>query len=232
MKSPWRRDSKVIYKVKRVSGAVDIGTKWDQGQWQDVEALEIANYMGDKPAHFPKTEAKLVYDEANIYLFFRVEDGFVRSVATEYHGSVWEDSCIEFFFTPGRDISEGYFNIEMNCCGVMLLHHQTSIGQNTVPLAIEDCRKIEIASSIKERTIDPEITEPVTWTLQCRVPIAVLEKYAPVAKPAAGVIWRANFYKCGDQTSHPHWLTWSPVDKPSPNFHLPEFFGEIEFEQY
>ncbi len=218
------------YKVKRVSVPVDLDSKWDEGQWQGVEALEILNYMGDKPSHFPRAEAKLIYDEANIHVFFRVEDRFVRSVATEYHGSVWEDSCAEFFFTPGTDISEGYFNIEMNCCGVMLMAHQTGLGQNTVSVAVDDCQKIEIVSSIKEKTVDPEIAEPLTWSLQYRVPALMLEKYASVEKPAAGVIWRANFYKCGDETSHPHWLTWSPVDRPSPNFHLPEFFGEIEFE--
>ena len=25
--------------------------------------------------------------------------------------------------------------------------------------------------------------------------------------------WRANFYKCGDDTSHPHWAAWSPLKK-------------------
>jgi len=44
------------------------------------------------------------------------------------------------------------------------------------------------------------------------------------------VTWRANFYKCADSTSHPHWLTWSPVDHPTPHFHLPAFFGTLEFE--
>jgi hypothetical protein len=40
----------------------------------------------------------------------------------------------------------------------------------------------------------------------------------------------ANFYKCADQTSHPHWLTWASVDYPQPKFHLPEFFGRLVFE--
>jgi hypothetical protein len=58
----------------------------------------------------------------------------------------------------------------------------------------------------------------------------MLEKYTNVKRPATGVQWRANFYKCGDKTSHPHWLTWSVVDKPEPDFHRPEFFGILEFD--
>jgi hypothetical protein len=51
-----------------------------------------------------------------------------------------------------------------------------------------------------------------------------------VEKPGPGVTWRANFYKCADKTSHPHWLTWAHVNYPKPKFHLPEYFGRIEFE--
>ena len=38
---------------------------------------------------------------------------------------------------------------------------------------------------------------------------------------------RANFYKCGDKTAHPHYLSWSPIDTPKPDFHRPDFFGEL-----
>ena len=38
----------------------------------------------------------------------------------------------------------------------------------------------------------------------------------------------ANLYKCGDKCDQPHFLSWSPIGLPSPNFHCPEFFGTIE----
>ena len=57
----------------------------------------------------------------------------------------------------------------------------------------------------------------------------MLRRYAPVALPGPGVSWRANLYQCGDETSHPRWLTWSRVDLPSPDFHRPEFFGTLVF---
>ncbi len=39
----------------------------------------------------------------------------------------------------------------------------------------------------------------------------------------------ANFYKCGDETAVPHYGAWSPIDTPQPDFHRPEFFGEVVF---
>jgi len=41
----------------------------------------------------------------------------------------------------------------------------------------------------------------------------------------------ANFYKCADKLQHPHWLNWSPVDFPKPNFHLPQSFGVLELNE-
>ncbi|MEI3342563.1 MAG: carbohydrate-binding family 9-like protein [Coprobacter fastidiosus] len=39
----------------------------------------------------------------------------------------------------------------------------------------------------------------------------------------------ANFYKCADNSSLPHYLSWSPIETENPDFHRPEFFGEIYF---
>ena len=78
--------------------------------------------------------------------------------------------------------------------------------------------------------IDPEITDPVLWTIKYALPVTILEKYAGIEQPAAGITWKANFYKCADKSSHPHWLTWNLVDKPEPDFHCPQYFGNIVFE--
>ena len=77
--------------------------------------------------------------------------------------------------------------------------------------------------------IEPELMEPTTWEVGYRVPWKMLQAYAPVVPPAPGALWRANFYKCADASSHPHWLTWAPVRLPQPDFHRKEFFGFLEF---
>ena len=40
---------------------------------------------------------------------------------------------------------------------------------------------------------------------------------------------KANVYKCGDKTEHPHYLAWNRVEAPAPDFHRPECFGEMIF---
>jgi len=184
--------------------------------------------MGERPKHRPRTQAKALYDDRYVYVIFRVEDRYVRAVAQEYHGPVWKDSCVEFFFRPGDDLSLGYFNLEVNCGGTALFHYQKVPRENVRIVDMADMQQIEIAHSMP-RIVEPEIIRPTIWTIEYRIPLAVLEKYCKVAQPRRGVIWRANFYKCADETSHPHWLTWSAVDNPTPDFHLPQFFGILEF---
>lgn len=213
------------YKAKRIDKRIRPDAVWDKEPWTGIKALTLKNYMGDKPKHFPLTKAKVAYDDEAIYVIFRVEDQYVRAVVKENQGPVFRDSCVEFFFSPDGD--RGYFNLEMNCGGTMLFHHQIK-PRESVHIDEELIEKVEVAHSLP-KIVDPEIEEPVTWTVEYRIPFSILKKYADFITPEAGTVWRANFYKIADKTSHPHWLTWSPVQNPEPNFHLPQYFGEIEF---
>jgi hypothetical protein len=204
--------------------------EWDSPVWATAATLELKHFMGQRPAHFPRTQARLLYDHQFLYVIFRVEDRYVRAVAREHQGPVWRDSCVEFFFTPGTDTTRGYFNLEMNCGGTMLLRLQDAPVTNGRWVTPEDLARIQVISTLP-KLIEPEITEPVVWSVAYRLPLDLLSKYCPWAeRPAPGVRWRANFYKCGDDTSHPHWLTWAPVRHSKPNFHLPACFGELVFE--
>lgn len=216
-------------KVSRQINTLKIDTGWNSPPWKDIPSELLLNYMGNRPGHFPKTEVKITYDDTAIHLIFRVEDRYVRAVATEHQGNVWEDSCVEFFFTPDSDLSVGYFNLEMNCGGNMLFHFHPEAGKERIVIPKSECGQIVCNHSLPQ-IVDPEISEPVTWTVACSIPISLLRRYCKVITPALNVEWRANFYKCADKTSHPHWLTWSPVDFPKPNFHIPESFGILKFE--
>ncbi len=202
---------------------------WEISPWKEIPFQRLQNYMGEKPGHFPRTEVKIAYDQMSIYLMFQVADRYVRAVAAAHQDNVWEDSCVEFFFTPNFYVSTGYFNLEMNCGGIMLFHFQPGSGQDRIVIPKKDCNKIKVVHSLP-RIVDPEIKEPVTWRVAYSIPFGLLKRYCPVTLPGPGVEWPANFYKCGDKTSHPHWLTWSKVDFPRPNFHLPQSFGILEFQ--
>ena len=224
-----RKDMNTYTVQRSESVSHDINAVWDKEYWNHTPAMLLENHMGEKPVHFPLTRVKLRYDEKHIYVIFHVADRYVKAVAKETHGKVWLDSCVEFFFSPGPDTERGYFNFEANCKGVFLFQYHLNNREVNGAVSLEDCSKVEIAHSLQQN-VEEEIEGPLDWIIEYSIPIAVLKKYMEVDDPGAGVKWRANFYKCADETSHPHWLTWAKVDYEKPKFHLPEFFGTIEFE--
>jgi hypothetical protein len=223
-----KREIMQTYSVMRMTDPVQIDGRWEKHLWVDIPHLSLGFHMGDPPEHFPGVRAKLAYDLEMLYVIFQVEDRYVCARNQSYQEPVYQDSCVEFFFTPGENISEGYFNLEVNCGGTALFHHQLGRQVEDVPVSGVDFHQIQIAHTLP-KVIEEEITESITWVVEYCLPFSVLAKYAPLAQPGAGITWRANFYKCADKSSHPHWLTWSRVDLPAPDFHSPEFFGRLIF---
>ncbi len=218
-----------VYNVARLKEPMKIDAKWDKPQWKNITPLEITNYMGAIPGFKPEAQAKMMYDDDNLYVIFHVKDRFVRCITNEINGPVWEDGAVEFFFAPDAKQPLLYFNLETNCGGTPLMHFNLVPRKESKQLSKDDIKKIEIAHTLPQ-IIDPEMKEPVTWTLEYRIPIAMLEKYSTVTHPGKGVVWKANFYKIAENSSNPHYITWSVIKVEKPDFHRPEFFGSLIFE--
>jgi hypothetical protein len=224
-----RITEKSVYQVNRMEGEILIDGVWDKPIWKNVPAVEITHYMGNKPSFLPSTFAKLMYDEENIYGIFLVKDKFVHCLVQETNGHVSGDSCVEFFFSPDESKPLFYFNLEINCGGIPLMQYVTVPRKEYVFIDESQISKVEIAHSLPQKVF-PEIVEDITWTIEFKLPFEILEQYAGISHPKSGVKWKANFYKTASTTGNPHYLTWSHVDQPKPDFHLPQYFGTLVFK--
>ena len=170
----------MIYSVRKAHGAVNLNSNWDDTAWSNAEVAGLKNFRPEGSDHRPQTSARLLHDARGVHGIFRVQDRYVRCVRTEYHSEIWKDSCVEFFAEPkpGR----GYFNFEFNCGGAFLCNHivdptRTPDGfKQFTRLPAETGRQIQTRSSLP-RIVDPEISEPVTWTLQFFIPLTLFEKH-------------------------------------------------------
>lgn len=227
LKPAWSQQSSInkspTYAVKKLESPLTIDGNWDKPEWKNVKSVSITNFIREKPAFRPVTEVKMQYDDENIYVIFRVRDRYVRCITGKVNGPVWEDAAVELFFCPDTSRPDKYFNLEINCGGTPLMEYRSNNPSE------QDIRSIVIAHSLPKR-IDPEIVEPVVWTIEYKVPLAMLEKYGVVTRPAKGVKWKANFYKIAENNSNPHHITWSPVTHPKPHFHMPDYFGTLVFQ--
>ncbi|HXK09803.1 MAG TPA: carbohydrate-binding family 9-like protein [Vicinamibacteria bacterium] len=220
------------YRVRAARSRPSLRDGWDDSPWSATEALEIGHFRPEGSDHRPRARARLLYTEEGLCGLFHVEDRYVRSVHTRLGDPVYEDSCVEIFVQPwpGR----GYLNFEMNAGGALLAGHVTDHRRTPgglagfATLADEDARQVEVRSSLPS-VVEPEVEGPLAWQLAFFIPIGLVEKQVGALGPMAGQAWRANLYKCGDGTSHPHWASWSKVDER--NFHLPHCFGTLRFER-
>lgn len=211
------------YTIHKTDTPPDLTSSWEAPGWNQAEVARIAHFHPESSAHQPAVEVKALHDNQALYLFFRVQDQYVRAVHQGYQQQVCKDSCVEFFFQPRKDT--GYFNIEINCIGAILTYYITPETRQILESTLLD--RIEVHADF-EGIIDPEIPNPTTWTIRYKIPVDILEKYTASLRPLEGSTWRGNFYKCADATSHPHWASWAPIGHAL-NFHQPEYFGAITF---
>ena len=219
---------KQVYVVRRIDRGLFVDARWDKPQWNDIQPLTLTHSMGPSPGYTPVTQAKVAYDDSALYVIFRVQDQYVRAVADSFQGRVYEDSCVEFFFTPGENTAEGYFNLETNCMGTQLFAYQREPWTDVHNVSAADHDRMAVASSLPG-VVNPEIKTPLIWTVAYALPWSVLSRYTKMTRPQKGTRWRANFYKCANASSHPHFFTWKPVQSARPNFHLPQYFGWLVF---
>lgn len=189
----------------------------------DYQAISNANWASEYP-YTPHVAFRMAYGDEAIYLHYGVEEDSVRAVAPNDNGHVWEDSCCELFLQPADD--EVYYNIECNCAGTLLVGcGQGREGRVLAPQEI--LNGVDRWSSLGRETFEEQIGT-CRWQLALIVPLKTFFRHA--IDSLDGRILRANFYKCGDALSKPHFLSWNPIGIEKPDFHRPDFFGRLKFE--
>lgn len=171
----------------------------------------------------PITVFDIAASDTHLFVRFFVRGFGLKALYDTDNDPVWQDSCVETFIadTDGN----GYRNFEMNCIGTLLSAHQRGRGIDTVRLTPEQAAQV-IRHSTLERKPFPEKEGIYEWSVAMGIPFTLLG-FAEGERPKT---LRANFYKCADGSAKPHYVSWSPIETPKPDFHRPEFFGELIFQ--
>ncbi len=183
--------------------------------WHPIKSLNWPDLFAYKPI----VKFMIARSETSLYIHFKSEEKDVKAIYTNDHDPVWQDSCVEFFalLPNGRE----YVNFEFNCIGTALASRRLSRDNGIVPFSTQEMASIERFSSLGRKPLTVEGKS--TWELTVNIPLSLIglhdvQKTTPL---------RANLYKCGDETANPHYLSWSEIETPTPNFHCPEYFGTM-----
>jgi hypothetical protein len=183
--------------------------------------VECVNWPETFP-YAPLCSGRVARTQDALVVDFRVSGLDLRAQNLTDNGRQWEDSCVEVFIKDPQE--DTYYNFEINALGMVLACRGADRHGREARPASEMGQILRFATD-NNVIPDPtgELTGVQTWRVGVVIPfqlIGVDSKHLPKSI-------RANFYKCGDKTAHPHYLSWSPIDTPKPDFHRPEFFGEL-----
>ena len=185
------------------------------------EAIDVLNWASSF-GHKPETKFAIACSDDSFFLHFLVVEESVKALFANDQESVWEDSCVEFFcMLPEQPF---YYNFEFNCIGTCVATAREGREKNVRPFDADQLAQIERYASLGNQPFG-EKHEKTAWEICVKIPFVLLG----LDKKKLPKKLRANFYKCGDKTAIPHFVSWNPIQAKNPDFHLPEFFGEIYF---
>lgn len=182
-------------------------------------SVNEANW-GEYP-YCPKVVFSIARSRTHLFIKYSVRGLDLRAMALEDNGNVWEDSCCEFFVSHPSDGT--YYNFEMNCIGTLLASKRYSReASEKIPPSV--LKRVIRHSTLPHERVE-ERGKVFEWEVWMGIPLDLMGLDSENLPPYL----MANFYKCGDKTGHPHFLSWNPISTPAPDFHRPEFFGKIIF---
>lgn len=195
-----------------------IVTLHENGQRQVVETI---NWKHEYP-YAPLTAFTIAHSDTHIFIDFFVRCNYLRAVNYENNSHVHQDSCVEFFVSPKGE--KPYYNFEFNCIGT--IHAACREDRNNgMMLSDEQLAQVKRLPSCGTKPFQ-ELEGMFSWNLAVAIPLSLIG----IKYDGNPIDMRANFYKCADSTAAPHFLSWAPIDTPQPDFHRPEFFGDITLE--
>ena len=210
--------------VPRIEGLAkmsfdELNAAMEQGaKRQGIDVVNWSEYP-----YCPITTLDIAADESHLFLRYFVRGEGVKAAFTADNDPVWQDSCVEAFFAAPD--GEGYFNFEMNCIATLLAAKRKGRSEGVEHFTAE-----KMAQTIRFATLPREAFDEREgiheWSVVLGIPFTLLG-YSESIRPEK---MRANFYKCGDNTHIPHYVSWNPIEVTSPDFHRPEYFGELIFE--
>jgi hypothetical protein len=169
----------------------------------------------------PKVQFSMAHGSDAVFIKYFVKEKSIRAVNTTHHSPVYNDSCVEFFI--GFDDEAAYYNFEFNCIGTHLIGYGEDKQNRTL---LPD----DIGQQIKYKAVltNDQSGETIGWELTLLIPVTAFCFHNIQSLKGRNCV--ANFYKCGDELPEPHFVTWSNIQWPQPNFHLRQFFGTLVFE--
>jgi len=188
--------------------------------WGSCEPVRIEHYWsGDHAPATRHAEVRLCWSEEALHVRFVCEQNEPLVISQHPQTNVktiglWDRDVCEVFLAPNPKEPHRYYEFEAAPTGewVDLGIEFTDQGRKT---DWDYASGMSAAAEIGVQQIRVGITIP--WS-------------DDIPKPASGVTWGINLFRCVGSDEETRYLAWRPTRTPQPNFHLPSAFGILSFQ--
>jgi hypothetical protein len=185
------------------------------GRLVELPPIPLVDARTGQPPRL-RTALRLGVRNGELCVRFDGRDEGVVATHTRRDAPLWEEDVFEVFLAPGDEAARLYFELEVNPLGALF----------DARVASPDLRRatMRVDSSWTCPGFAARVTRgPARWSASLRIPLAEL------VSDGAPRAWRANFYRI-DRGAVDEFSAWSPTFADPPDFHVPERFGILRFE--
>jgi alpha-galactosidase len=189
-------------------------------EWERAAPVQLARYWSGRSAPPERqAEARLLWSEQALYVRFigRQSEPLVVSKApqvAEKTVGLWERDVCEIFVAPDGGKAEHYFEFEGAPTGEWI-----DLEIRWKPEARETDWHYSSGMTAAGRIEEGRVL------IMMRVPWEAFGR-----RPRAQELWRVNLFRCVGSGADRGYLAWQPTLTPQPNFHVPQAFGQLRFE--
>jgi len=194
-------------------------TQLDTEGLPDISAWEnspIAAFCSDwrnqNPDPGRETEVQLLWSPDQLFVRFhcRYRDIFVYEGGNARRDQLWQRDVAEVFIRPPAAEEIHYKEFEISPNGDWL------------DLDIEPDKKTVLLCDLRTRVFVDEQSR--IWIAELGIPMRCLTgSFDP------GETWRVNFFRIEGREPERFYSAWRPTYTPRPNFHIPSYFGRLDF---
>jgi len=213
------------YQIRRAASPVTIDARLDDPAWRDAPLMSAFQFCWWKEGEKEPTEARMLWDELNLYVAWFCRDRHISATVTARHGPVSRDDCVEIFVSPNPAKLRNYYTFEINAIGSMLNRCRTGWWSGPPTWEPEGVRHRTTFHGLPEKR---ESADDDHWVVELAVPFRNFARDAIHTPPQPGDTWRLNLNRTGGLTNRQS-SVWSPIPAPVRSFHTPEAFGLVRF---
>jgi hypothetical protein len=222
------------YLVRKTPKPIKIDGKLDEAAWKAAPSSGMfVNTMTGEPAQ-PNTEAKLLWDNQNLYLAFENADTDVWGTLAERDSKLWTQEMDEVMIDANGD-GKGYIELQVAPNGTIFdtylptyRKYEDSLDPKRKPYDWNS--KLKAAVKV-DGTLNKREDQDKGWTVEMALPLADvngLDSKGVKVPPAFGDKWRLNMFRMDSPKDKPQVaLGWSAPMVG--DFHKLDRFGEIVF---